>query len=145
MSDTPKKQRLPNFDDKTQEWIVNTLATMPAQMATDIFLQCFEEYNHPRYGTPEEIRKIVLNRFQKAKSDKSRPIYERIQKRKKEIEYSLLDSFPLANPITQMVELHNTYFHDDLTTEQKSRIRTEALKLARIIKEYQNIHTASKN
>ena len=126
-------EKMPDFDESILEWAINTLALMPIKTAVSSFLVTFTEYNDPKYGPPEEIKRLIKIRLENMKYQKGRPYRDMIQARSDAIESSLLDSYPLANPLFHLTEIHNDYFSDKNTPAQKARLRSEALKVVEML------------
>lgn len=124
-----KKEKMPHFDENIKKWAVNTLAMMPLKTATQVFLVTYTSYNNPKYGTPEEIFRKIYNRFDNMRSNKDRPYRAMIQELRDTIESNLLDSFPLANLLIQLAEIHSDYYCKELTISQRIRLRAEVRKI----------------
>lgn len=61
--------------------------------------------------------------------NKNRPYRDMIRDRKEAVKSNLLDSFPLANSLIQLAEVHKDYFKEGLSVYQRSCLRSEARKL----------------
>ncbi|MDE0636177.1 MAG: hypothetical protein OXI43_10065 [Candidatus Poribacteria bacterium] len=135
-------EKIPNFTERVNEWAVNALAAMPVKMAVDHFLMIFKEYNDPKYGTDEEIRKAITTRFYSLKSNKNRPYHELIKSREEILKNDLLDIFPYTDELQQLVKLHELLLYEDLKPMEKVRIFSEIRKLCDRLKGIDGIPAA---
>ena len=123
-------KRLPELTKEMKDWVVNALALMPIRTAVYSFLNTYDSYNDPQYGTPEEIQRKLTYTFRQMRYSTDRPYRKMILEKKEEIQHHILDVFPLADPIHKLVEVHNDYYSStELTPAQKSSLRNEAGRL----------------
>ena len=142
-TEAPKEQ-LPQFRDDFKDWIIEALALMPISVAVDAFLELHEYLLDTKYGTPAEIRKVVLTRFRKFKYDKSRPLWSRIRERKEDIlGKGLLDYFPIANALNRLSNIQEDYYKAEDVSE-RIRLRAEARKEVSILEGTDGLATAQK-
>ena len=104
-----EKERLPHFNVH-RETIIHLLAAMPVRLAVDAFLAKVPHLLNEKYGTAEEIRKIVTKRFYEYKT---RCWRTKIEETKQKFQGGFLAHFPYSNPIEILVELYELYFNCD--------------------------------
>ena len=107
---TPKENRskrtnIPAFDSETLGFVERTSAIgFSLKHITYLVLETFPYYGFNDNMTDEEIQIVITKRIHKARTDKQRASYNRIQKYKKEFE-EIVNIEPAVNPLPLLIEL----------------------------------------
>ena len=107
---TPKENRskrtnIPAFDSETLGFVERTSAIgFSLKHITYLVLETFPYYGFNDSMTDEEIQIVITKRIHKARTDKQRASYHRIQEYKKVFE-ELENGEPDVNPLPLLIEL----------------------------------------
>ena len=107
---TPKENRskrtnIPAFDSETLGFVERTSAIgFSLKHITYLVLETFPYYGFNDSITDEEIQIVITKRIHKARTDKQRASYNRIQMYKKEFE-EIVNIEPAVNPLPLLIEL----------------------------------------
>ena len=107
---TPKENRskrtnIPAFDSETLGFVERTSAIgFSLKHITYLVLETFPYYGFNDSMTDEEIQIVITKRIHKARTDKRRDSYHRIQEYKKKID-EIANVAPDVNPLTLLIDL----------------------------------------
>ena len=107
---TPKENRskrtnIPAFDSEILELVERTSAIgFSLKHITYLVLETFPYYGFNDSMTDEEIQIVITKRIHKARTDKRRASYNRIQEYKKKID-EIANVAPAVNPLLLLIDL----------------------------------------
>lgn len=110
---------MPYFTQYHIDWCVRALAVLPLSTAVESFLATFDDFNDPRYGDPERIRKLIYDRLKDAKYRKDRPTRARIIEAKQALGDDGVDAIiPFVHPRLLLGELYTLLYQEEKNSKK---------------------------